>query len=392
MKTPRIPSARHLWKAVLSALALFGLGLAFLAYFIAPQQWVASVRVVPGQSLVSAAFFFAAGCLAASQRWRACLAYRVSFSQAFYSLGVANGGNLLIPGRSGEPLRVYALVKRGLPAEFATSGVVQERLADQIGRIAFFALAMVLAPMKSSAHHRMLGILVGTIALFALTGLMIRYRRVLAHYSARTLGRLPLLSPALIERFVRDTLADLASMGSRPGGVQALVWGGLTWGLFTVHTELILAHFFGAASLVMSLVTMAFGTPTAAEKPGYYHFLVVASMMIFSAPKELALRASVVLFFYQGFFYVLWAVIGWYRLRAQGLLAPSGAAERDGQDEAGDEPAPVAPVVDGDQILKFCQNPTDKNEASPESQRSHGLPGDSSPFEIEGNECAVKSE
>ena len=314
---------------MLSAALAFLLGVGVLAYFISPAEWVLAVRAVKPSDLLWSTVFFFAGCIAMSERWRACLAYRVGFFKAFHSLGIALAGNLLIPGRSGEPLRVYALAERGLPAEFSTSAVVQERLADQLFRLAFLVLALILggSGSKSGANFRLLGILLATVAVFAAIGLMIRYRLALARTSGQWIGRLPKLTPELVERFVRNTLADLSTMWSRPGGPQALVWGALSFGLLTVHTNFILSSFFGAGSFTLACVAMAFATPTTSGKPGYYHFLLVASLMVFSAEKSLALKAAVVLHLYQGIFYVLWGVVGWYLLRAGSRInVPEAAA------------------------------------------------------------------
>jgi hypothetical protein len=313
---------------VLSALAAFLLGVGVLAYFISPSEWVLAVRAVKPSDLLWSTVFFFAGCIAMSERWRACLSYRVGFFKAFHSLGIALAGNLLIPGRSGEPLRVYALAERGLAAEFSTSAVVQERLADQLFRLAFLVLALILGGSgKSGANYRLLGILLATVAMFAAIGLMIRYRLALARTSGQWIGRLPKLTPEVVERFVRNTLVDLSTIWSRPGGPQALVWGALAFGLFTVHTNFILSSFFGPGSFTLACVAMAFATPTTSGKPGYYHFLLVASLMVFSAEKAPALNAAVVLHLYQGIFYVLWGVVGWYLLRGGSRInVPEAAA------------------------------------------------------------------
>jgi hypothetical protein len=308
---------------MLSAVAALLLGVGVLAYFISPADWVVAVRQVKPSDLLWSTVFFLAGCVAMSERWRACLSYRAGFFASFWSLGIALVGNLLIPGRSGEPLRVYALAERGLPAELSTSGVVQERLADQLFRILFLALALILggASGQPGANYRLLGILLATIAVFALLGLMIRYRIALARTSGNWIGRLPKLEPHLVEKFVRNTLADLATMWSRPGGPQALVWGALSFGLLAVHANFILSSFFGAGSFTLACVCMAFAPSTTSGKPGYYHFLLVASLMVFSAAKEPALKAAVVLHLYQGIFFTLWGVIGWFCLRSSAAIS-----------------------------------------------------------------------
>lgn len=306
------------------------LAVGVLAYFISPAQCVAAVRAVPAHDLGGATLFFLAGCAALAQRWRACLSYRLGFARAFHSLGIAMAGNLLIPGRSGEPLRVYALAARGFPAELSTSGILQERLADQLFRIAFLVLALLLGGAgggKSRADYQLLGILLGTLALFGGLGLMIRYRIALARTTGKWVGRLPKLSPQMVEQFVHSTLTDLAGLRSRPGGVQSLIWGALGWGLMTVHTNFVVDAFFGPGCFTLTCVAMAFATPTTAGKPGYYHLLLVASLMVFKAARGPALQAAVVLHLFQGVVFTLWGVAGWFLLRAGGPISVHEVAE-----------------------------------------------------------------
>jgi uncharacterized protein (TIRG00374 family) len=249
-----------------------------------------------------------------SQRWRACAGYRIGFLPAFHSLGVAMAGNMLIPGRTGEPLRVYALARRGLPAEISTSAIVVERLADQLFRIVFFVLALLLGG-NGGADQRLLGVLLGTMGLVSGLLLLVRYRVAVSRVSGHWIGKLPRLQPEMVERFVRNTLHELATVWKRPGAPQALIWSALAWGLLAVHVNFILASLFGPASFTLACVAMAFGTPTAAAKPGYYHLFLVASMMVFMAPRALSLQAAVVLHLFQVIFYTLWGALGWTCLK-----------------------------------------------------------------------------
>ena len=303
------------------------IGFGALAYFSPPSEWIAALGQVPRQNLALGGGLFACGCLSISIRWRACLSYRVSFLQAFHSQGIAMAGNLLIPGRSGEPLRVYALAQRGLPAEYATSGVVQERLADQLFRVLLFATALMLGGSggRQSADYRLLGIILATLALFGVLALLVRYHLAVASFSGRWLGRLPKLNASTVERFVRSTLLDLALMWTRPA---ALVWGGVAWLFYTAHMSTVLEAFFPNDGLEMACVCMSFGSPTTSGKPGGYHLVLVAAMMAFSADKGIALKAAVVLFLFQVAFYSLWGVASWFALKAgPKLTAPVGAEE-----------------------------------------------------------------
>lgn len=305
-------------KNTLSAVLALLIGFGILALFIPPREWVLALEQVPRRDLGLSALFFAAGCLAICARWRACLAYRVGFGAAFHSQGIAMAGNLLIPSRVGEALRVYALTRYGVLAEYGTSAVVQERLADQLFRIFFFAAALMVgeAGGRGRTDFQLLGIILATLAVFGALALMVRYRVAMAGFSGRWIGRLPKLNASLVERFVRNTLHDLGSVWTRPGGPAALSWGLAAWVLYTCHMILILPAFFPGRELVLALVVMSFGSPTTAGKPGGYHLVLTAVLMAFSADQEPALRAIVVLFFFQIVFYCLWGMASWFSMKA----------------------------------------------------------------------------
>ncbi len=303
---------------MLSAVLALLLGFGVLAYFIPPHEWIQALEEVPRPYLLGSVALFLMGCLTVSLRWRACLAYRIGYMEAFHSQGIAMGGNLLIPGRTGEPLRVYALARRGLPAEFATSAIVQERLADQLFRLLFFAAALMVGGAggaKEDTDFRLLGIVLTTLALFGLLALMIRYKMAMADFSGRWLGRLPKVNADTVERFVRETLTDLATVWSRPGGPAAAGWGLLGWLFFLGHMMCLFPVFFGAKSLYFALIAMCFGSPTSAGKPGGYHLVNTAVLVAFSAGKAAALKAVVVIYLFQTLIYSLWGIVGWFALR-----------------------------------------------------------------------------
>ena len=130
---------------MLSVVAAVVLGMSSLLIFLTPQEITDAFWHLDLRNFGLSLGLFLLGCLVTAERWRACLSYRATRSQAFHTMGICHAGNLLIPGRIGEPLRVFLLAELDVPAEYGTSGVVQERLADQLLRVLFIAAAIVLA-------------------------------------------------------------------------------------------------------------------------------------------------------------------------------------------------------------------------------------------------------
>lgn len=289
---------------------------------------VSAVSAVRIQNWIFSVFFFALACLTASERWRACLSFRVGKKEAFYSLGAAMAGNLWFPGRMGEPMRVYLLTRCGLAGEYGTSGVVKERLADQVLRLLFMSLALVLITMKGgqASTGRLMGGLAATTILFLLLKLAIRSHQWLASLASRLAEKTPLLNPQKVSRIVQGTLLDLADTWSQPGGKRSVVLGLLTWLFFTLHTEHILSSFVSQETFAMALLLMALTPATAPTQPGIFHGLAVASLVLAGCDKEPALLAAVVLHLCQVVLFTIWGVLGWW------VLSHSGSEPSDPED------------------------------------------------------------
>lgn len=300
------------------------IGLASLLFFLTPAEIEGAFVHVKARSMGLSLLFFLLGCLLAAERWRACLNFRGGRGACFHSMGVALAGNLLIPGRLGEPLRVFVLARLGVSPEYGTSALVQERLGDQMMRVVFVALAVLVSGVTSGAKlgPRLWAVSAVTAAAFAVASLLINRRIPLSARLGRWLGRLPKLEAEAVAGYVLRTLDDLAESWSHSGSRKAILWGFLTWAAFTVHTMYILECFFDSNVLAMALMVMAVAPVTAPTHPGLYHGLCLAALMMVGADRVLGLQAAVVLHMVQMVVLTLWGTISWNVLQA-GANRPS---------------------------------------------------------------------
>lgn len=264
-------------------------------------------------------------------------------------MGVAHAGNLLIPGRIGEPLRVFLLAELDVAPEYGTSAVVQERLADQVLRVVFLAATLVLTGMSGGGvlAWRMLAVTLATVTVFGLLVALIRNRKSVSESLGYWLGRLPRLNAQTVSSFVIRTLEDIARSGDRPGGRKALFWGFLSWLIFAVHTDLILRSFFPEQTLAFSCLILAFSPPTAPTQPGLFHGMALAAMMMLGAEQVPALQGAVVIHMMQMVVFTVWGVVSWFALgRRIRTSVAAGARQEIGQDEAPQSATQVSPSVD----------------------------------------------
>ncbi len=297
-----------------STLFVLALGVGALLFFLSPSELVESAERVEPETFALSLSLFVIGCLAGAARWRACMGYRTGFAWAFHSLGVANAGNLLIPGRAGEPLRVFCLSRKGVAAEYSSSGIVQERLGDQVMRLLCLGTAILLASnpkTEGELHAKLLSIAAVTVLFFLALGLAVRYGTAVSKGLGGWVNRLPYLSQYRVEKTIHNALRDLGGSLATEGGRKALFWGLVCWAAFGGHTAFILTEFFTGGIWALTCVIMAVAPPTAPTKPGVYHGLVLAGLLLFTVNKILALQVAVVLHLFQFVLYTVWGLVSW---------------------------------------------------------------------------------
>lgn len=301
---------------LISVIAVVVIGMGSLLIFLTPTQIIEAFEDTKPHELGISMIFFVLGCWFMSERWRACFGYRAGRWEAVHTMGVANTGNILIPGRLGEPLRIYLLARLGVPAEYGTSALVQERLADWIFRAAFVAAAISLTGMENGEKlgSRLVGITLVSLAVGSLVVLIVRRRVAISRRVSKSLGKLPKLREESVQSFVLRLLNDLAECWTHPGGKAALFWGLVAWIAWTYHTKFVLDSFFPAHTLAMACLIQSFTPATAPTQPGLFHGMAVAGMMVLGADKVLALQAAVVIHMIQMLFMNLWGVFSWFAI------------------------------------------------------------------------------
>lgn len=294
-------------------------GSASLLLFLTPQEIEDSFSGVTKSALTVSTAFFALGCWLMAERWRACLNFRANRSLSYHSMGVANFANMLIPGRVGEPLRIYLLAKRGVGAEYGTSAMIQERLGDQVLRVMFIAIVVLLLGVTAGEGlgTRMWAVSSATLAIFLGLGFVVKRRRGFSLGMGHWIGKLPRMKSEVITYYIARTLDDLAHSWEHPGSKKAVLWGLLSWLAFSIHTMIILDLFFPDGTLEMSLLVIAVVPTTAPTQPGIFHGLCLAAMSVLGAGRTLSLQAAIVLHIIQMVLFTAWGLVSWLVLQKQ---------------------------------------------------------------------------
>lgn len=296
-------------------------GMASLLLFLAPSDIVEAFQATGVSGLrVSIAFFFI-GCWLTVERWRANLNFRVGRTECAHSMGVAHAGNLLIPGRVGEPLRVFALARLGVCPEVGTSALVQERLLDQVLRVVFVGLSLLIVGASFGGDLAQKLLLTASLAVIGLAGsvLLVRSRVSVSQRVGVWAGFIPRVRTETVSRYLLSTLDDLADNWSSSGSRKAVLWAFLAWLVFSVHYLAVLKLFFPERTLAMCFLMMAFSPVTAPTQPGVYHAMIAGALMMLGADKVPAIQVSVVLHMIQMVGFALWGGLSWVLLHRRAI-------------------------------------------------------------------------
>lgn len=341
------------WWTFLSVVAAVVLGLASLLLFLTPAEIADSFSDLRAKDFWLSLLFFVLGSLVTAERWRACLHYRASRSLSFHTMGVAHAGNLLIPGRIGEPIRVFLLAELKVAPEYGTSAVIQERVADQVLRVVFLAATVILVGVSGGQGlgSRMAAVALTTAVVLGVLTALVKSRESVAENLGHWLGRLPRVQAETVRDFVSRTLGDLSNSLKQPGGLKALFLGLLAWSLFAVHTEFILRSYFSSQTLAYALLILAIAPPTAPTQPGLFHGMALAATAMLGGGKVPALQAAIVIHLMQMGVFTVWGVVSWFALNRailiqEQLSLATGSRSEKGQEKPPQDSPQVTPVVE----------------------------------------------
>lgn len=244
--------------------------------------WRQVQTAVPGYLLLSFALLLA-GMWAYAIRWRVLLADRPPRLATFHASNIGHAGNIVIPARAGEALRIVVM-GRNTPVSItaATSSFVVERLFEQVMRLLALGAAVAVGVGLTVTPGAVLGGL-GMVALAAagLAWLLRRRETVLARWPQR-LARLPRVSEAGARAALADLLDNLTAVSDSRQLLRVTFWSlaawGLFWGFFYAVLLALGETFAPAQRLSVSLGALALSPPSAPTQPGIFHASVVAPL------------------------------------------------------------------------------------------------------------------
>ena len=260
--------------------------------------------------LLLASSAFIAGLLAFAARWRALLNYEPGFSFTFHASNLGHAGNILLPFRAGEAIRVLVMSTNAeVSLAESTSSFVVERLFEQSMRLlAILGAVMIGAGLETSAEAFVGGILFVFLGFTAVLYLA-NHPDFTQSKGTRLLAAIPRVSEERASQATADFLANLSGIAHPRRFAIVLGWSLLSWALFWFFFFLTLKALNTGISLqdqmAISLGALAVSPPSAATQPGLFHASVVAPLSAVGFETELITAYAVLLHILE----MIWLII-----------------------------------------------------------------------------------
>lgn len=305
---------RTLWQLIglgIVVVALVALAVAFVDVTAVYQE----LRRARPVFLLASSLFLLAGLASFALRWRFLLQNRPGFWHTFHATNIGHAGNMLLPGRVGEPARIVVMGQDGsVSYTEATSSFVVERLFEQMMRLLALATAVTLGSGISMTPGTVGAALLLLASMFSLIFWLVRNREITHRKGTAVLSKLPRVTPEKADRWLNDVLDNLQYVSSLSHTVQTIGWSLLSWLCFWAFFYVVLLALGdqvpAADRLPISIGALALSPPSAATQPGLFHGSVVIPLTAVGYDQNLLTAYAILLHIIEMFWIVLLAIVG----------------------------------------------------------------------------------
>ena len=298
---------RTLLTLLLILVVVFG-----LLYFIDPQEIWREFQNTDGGWLAVAALFLIVGVVLVSVRWSYLLHWEPKFSEVIKSDGMGHATTCLSPIPS-APLRVVTIsrvTKVTIPQ--ATTGMVVERLLEQVMRIACLLLALavyarlLVSPLALAGNLAVVTVIF--VLMFWVISRPVQFEKILVGWAVR----IPGLETGKTQTFISRLVQGFVLAGSPARFLAAFGMSIVMWACFFMFQALVLVAMNLGLEVreitALSLAALALAPPSAPAMPGIYHGVIVAGLSLLSILNVSSMTAYAILA--HAMYLVLWLPLG----------------------------------------------------------------------------------
>ena len=253
------------------------------AVFVDLEAVVRELRAAEPGYLLAASALLVAGMIVYAVRWRLLLGNKPALLYTFHASNVGHAGNIIIPGRAGEPVRIVVMGRsQAVSMTEATSSFVVERLFEQVMRLLVLGTAVIYGVGVEVTTATIVGGVGLVLLAFAAIAWLVGNQETALARGPALLARLPRVTQVGARTFLANLLANLAHVSAPRRLVLVLLWSLLSWSCFWGFLYLTLLSlgeaFAPDVRPALSLAVLALSPPSAPTQPGLFHVSIVAPL------------------------------------------------------------------------------------------------------------------
>ncbi|MFN2141360.1 MAG: lysylphosphatidylglycerol synthase transmembrane domain-containing protein [Candidatus Promineifilaceae bacterium] len=305
-------------KRILGVIAVIAVIIVVFLLLVDMQEVLNELETADPVMLLLGSAAFIAGLAAFAARWRALLNYEPSFIFTFHASNMGQAGNILLPARAGEAIRILVMgTDEEVSLAEATASFVVERLFEQVMRLLAILAAVLVGVGLKTSLKALIGGVVFVIAGFAVVLWLVNHPDFTLQKGAWLLSKIPRVSEERARQATADLLQNLSNITHPRRFAVVFGWSLVSSSLFWLFFFLTLRALDTGLPLqeqiAVSLGALALSPPSAATQPGLFHASVVAPLAAVGFDAELVTAYAVLLHIIE----MVWLII----LASWGLFA-----------------------------------------------------------------------
>lgn len=309
-------------------LATLAISLAFVALLLMAVDWRESVRLLNNGVSITPLIGFAAMSIAIavgySYRWRMLLCSRINLDQSFYASLIGLGGNMVLPARGGDILRVhYSHIRGGISYAEAIGALFAEKLVDIITILAIGAISIYILAGAIQVDHEyvLLGSFVVVLALTAGIVVLLKFftERILAFLMPPfRLFKMDRFFDLHVKSLIESAAASLSfSRTLVPAALTLALWlSAYAFAYYFIASSIGVNLGYGETLIILFAGALGLMIPAAPSGIGTFHASVVSAFIMLGKPaaEGLLLATTVHLLFFIIYVVPAVLVLGRWRL------------------------------------------------------------------------------
>jgi uncharacterized protein (TIRG00374 family) len=250
----------------------------------------------------------------------------------FHASNIGFAGNILIPFRGGEALRIFIMGRSGqVSYTTATSSFVVERIFEQLMRLLAGITAVIIGAGIKITSMTILSGLSFIALLIAGIYWLITHREIIERKAPAQLARLPRISEQAAQHWLSDLFDNLQNIGKPQQFALTLLYSLLSWLFFWLFFWLVIvamgSTFPPDTWLPVSLGALALSPPSAPTQPGIFHASIVVPLTAVGFDAGALTAYAVLLHLLEMFWMIGLAGFGLLRIGLSPRQLVSGANE-----------------------------------------------------------------